>query len=105
MATNIELIKRATDLAEKLGTVVVTEGLTNAALKDLIRELRAQMGDTDEDEAPVVVTRYVVAAGKAITSKRGVLADGDEVKPEFFNNGHTTISMMLKSNTIVEVEA
>lgn len=41
-----------------------------------------------------------VAAGKAITSKRGVLKPGTEVKPEYFSNGEETLKELIEKGFV-----
>ncbi len=108
MPSNSTLIDEVDILAKKLGMVVNTQPLNNAALAALLSDLKAKykaMRNSDDGESdsveensetqPVsnVVSHdtYVVVKGKAITCKRGVLSDGDEVKTEYFNDGMTVI--------------
>jgi len=50
---------------------------------------------------PRVKSGYRVASGKAITCKRGILADGDEIKAEYLS-GEGTLERLLKSGLVVE---
>ena len=69
---------------------------------------------TEEDSAPEIakaqkVTRKVkvLADGVFITSKRGVLKPGDEVKPEYLGGGEAALNTFIKANKVItkEVEA
>lgn len=80
MASNADLIEEI----EKLDSKAATEGLTNKQLAALLKQLKA-------------VT--VVADGKSIVTRRGVLGPGAEVKvgdiseeafERFVNSGHIT---------------
>lgn len=46
---------------------------------------------------------YVVAKGKAITCKRGVVAEGDEVLPHFFGDGQNTIDDLCKRGYLTKL--
>lgn len=52
MATNDEFIAQATELAAKLEKDVVTEGLTNAQLGKLVKDLKAEAEAAAGGDAP-----------------------------------------------------
>jgi len=137
MASNRELIDQAESLGRKLNVQVKTEGLSNAALVELVSDLQAKetgghprgepapVATSSDPRAPVGTgtrsTQYViqdgtppphggiragastdvlraqkdeqgkvgpkpspftVAKGKSITSSRGILGAGEQVRPE-----------------------
>ena len=49
MASNVDLIKQANELAEQLGTTCETEGLNNAALVSLVGNLRTGVAAADAE--------------------------------------------------------
>lgn len=56
-----------------------------------------------EEPTPVAAepTKFLsVAEGKAITSKRGVLGPGEEVRAEYFVGGEETLQLLKKQGTI-----
>lgn len=54
-----------------------------------------------EPEYPATqIPTYRVVEGRAITSKRGILGPGSEVRPEFFVNGEAVIAELLEKGTI-----
>lgn len=99
MPSNKELKATATDLAEKLGIGLDLADMTNAALGELVADLKAKVKDAqhqtqadqeqreavqqqtaedaDEDDGP----KFAVAMGKAIICRRGVgiKSDGDSL--------------------------
>jgi hypothetical protein len=103
MASRAELLEETTKLATELGEEVVTEGLSNKALAELVDGLRARasaknappappvqdgasdgsIGGPPPAVAPAPATQrfpFQVAAGKSITCFRGLLNEGDEIK-------------------------
>ena len=40
--------------------------------------------------------------GKAVTSKKGVLGDGDGVMPEYFANGQDTIDSLVEKGYLAK---
>jgi hypothetical protein len=79
-----------------------TDEKTNAELLGMLKELKflfEQRGaNSDSDKAPAL--DYVVNAGKAITSKRGILADGDAIKSEDLAGGDKALQAFLASGHI-----
>lgn len=117
MPSNKELMAEAKEIADKLGISVRTTGLKNEELVDLVSDLRAKERDAEldtqadtapepesapEPEQPKKPAGYRVAAGKAITCLKGVLADGDEVKPKYFRGGEETLARLVKSGHVVK---
>ena len=70
MASNVELVASIAALDES----AVTDGLNNAQLTSLLKELRAA-----DEEAAAKAKVLRVAPGKSITSKRGIIGPGEEV--------------------------
>ena len=104
MASNKELI--ANILA--INPSAVTEGLTNAQLSEMVKGLKgsdAAAAQADEDAAAQALADaekpYTVAKGKAITSKRGILSDGDEVRASDFAGGDEAFAALCKKGHIV----
>ena len=50
----------------------------------------------DEEKYPP----FYVPEGTSITSKKGVLADGDEVKAEYLSGGEKTLNGLVKSGHV-----
>lgn len=46
--------------------------------------------------------KIVVAAGKSLTSKKGILGPGAEVKAKYFENGKTVIEKFLANGILVK---
>jgi hypothetical protein len=53
-------------------------------------------------EETVVLPPYYVAKGKAITCKKGVLSDGDEVCINHLGGGKDTIDKLVKSGHVIK---
>jgi len=50
----------------------------------------------------VIKSIYKVAPGKSITSKKGILGPGEEVKTEYMSGGQKTIDDRIKSGHIIK---
>lgn len=55
-----------------------------------------------DEEIVVKESRYYIADGKALTSKRGILDAGNEVKVEYLPGGEETLNKFVKSGHIVK---
>jgi len=121
MASNKELIANILAISPS----AVTEGLTNAQLSEMVKGLKgsdaaaaqadedaaaqaladAAAAQADEDAAAQALADaekpYTVAKGKAITSKRGILSDGDEVRASDFAGGGEAFAALCKKGHIV----
>lgn len=124
MPSNKELKKQAGELAEQLGVLVDTGGLKNDELAALVSDLKAKLrdaenvtqadrgrpGPTGADQADQAdqtdqTDRFYMAKGKALICKRGILADGDEVKAEYLPGGEATLEKFVKSGHIIPARA
>lgn len=43
---------------------------------------------------------FYMLQGKALTTKKGILSDGDEIKPEWVHGGKETIENFIRSGYI-----
>ena len=118
MPSNKELVASATELAAALGIEIDTDGMNNKDLSALVVDLRAKHTDaqthTQADAAPapevaapapeVAADTYVIAGGRAITSRKGILSGDapDEVKPEYLAGGQKAFDKFVKSGHIVK---
>lgn len=114
MPSNKELMTEAQELAAKLGISVRTTGLNNAALVELVADLKAKERDAEldtqaDDAAPVQAPEpepdprgYVVAKGCAVTNMKGVLAEGDAVEPRYFKGGEKDFARLVETGHIVK---
>jgi len=114
MPSNKELIKTAKAIADELGLEITTDGLNNSQLSDLVKDLRAKQTDAetetqadgapaaDEDRAPAQADGYYIAEGKALTSKKGIVADGDKVDESFFDGGKKVIDHFISTGHIIK---
>ena len=92
MASNAEL--KAKILA--LDAESEVEGLSN---KDLVTMLSALNTIDDIESADA---GYTVADGKSLTTKRGILGDGAQIKAEDLAGGQEAIDAFLKSGHVVK---
>jgi hypothetical protein len=102
MASNKDLIKAIGVVSEALAVEVpyIAEK-TNAELSGILKELKEleqRKTDSDSDEDPAL--DYVVNAGKAITSKRGILADGDAIEAKDLAGGDDALQAFVVSGHI-----
>lgn len=113
MPSKADLAKEAQDLAKELGIEITTEGLNHASLVSLVSDLKAKKKDADnpaaenaqaeaEAEEVVELPPYSVAKGKAITTKRGIRAEGDEVFASDFVGGQKILDGFVKTRHIVK---
>ena len=93
---------------------VVTDNLSKEQLSDLLSELREKIdveavgGTLEADEQAKLESdndesnrsKFYVCRGKAITSKRGILADGDEIKAEYLAGGEESLEYLVKSGYV-----
>jgi hypothetical protein len=97
MASNKVLIESIVGSALALGsTAPDTESKTNAELVIILNGLKAS---ADEPEPE---TKFYIVAGKAITSKRGILSDGDEIKEDDLPGGLKAVKAFVKSGYVVK---
>lgn len=106
MATKPEMLEEITELAKELGIELEEKERSSRELTDLLSDLRAKKRDADKDteaDKPDAVAEkkddeevelekvesdsYVIAKGKSITSKKGILSAGETAKPEYFSDG------------------
>lgn len=118
MASNKELIEQAVVLATALGLTVETEGLNNAKLTELVKDLKAKKKDADTesgaDEAEArakaeaegddddVPPPFSIAPGKALTTKRGLLGPGEEIKADDLAGGKKALTAFVKSKHVIK---
>ena len=74
-----------------------TEGLSNVQLAARLSELKAKSEDAPED-----AVSYVVAPGKALTCKRGVVSEGEKVKAEHFPGGQETLDNLVEKGFVLK---
>ena len=72
----------------------LTEGLKSDDLAAMLKDLRAKAAEAKPRE-------YKIAAGKSVTSKKGILGPGVAVKPEYFPLGQETIDTLIDKGFIV----
>jgi len=125
MASNKELIGQAVTIALALSLEIETEGLNNAQLTALVKDLKAKQKDESTDtqadtaEAKKLAAKakakakqlakvkpkpkkppYYIMPGKAITSKRGILGPDDEVKAEYLAGGQEALDDFVETGYI-----
>ncbi len=109
MPSNKDLIAKTLILATALSLDVKTDGLSNQQLADLVSDLHAKKRDADTvtqaDTAAKLakaVPGYSIAKGKALTSPRGILVAGDEIKPGDLAGGQDALDVFVKSGHVVK---
>jgi hypothetical protein len=101
MASNKDLITSILAVSVALALdAPETDEKTNAELSEMLKELKvleqAKTNSDSDEDAP----DYVVNAGKAITSKRGILADGDEIEAKDLAGGDDALQAFVVSGHI-----
>jgi hypothetical protein len=132
MVSNKELAEQATALAVELGITVETEGLKNSGLHELVAELQKRLGRSpaavaseapkprvppvdgaapdglggppEPPKAPEPKLRhaYQVAPGKALTTLRGVLGPGDEMRATDCSGGVEQLEHLVASGYLLK---
>jgi len=119
MPSNADIIKAIAEAAEAAGVdVPETEGLKNDELAEVLSGLKktdkkqdkadtlvvaaAAAAERTEEEAKVKKPPFEIAKGKSLTSKRGILGPGKEVKAEDLAGGKDAIAAFVKSGHIVK---
>lgn len=120
MPSNKTLINEAQNLADELGLSVETNGLKNDGLADLVSDLRAKKrdaeletqadysGDADvtqpdpdpEPEPEPEETGPVVAKGRSVTTKRGILGEGKAISAKDLSGGQNSLDKLVKSGAV-----
>lgn len=127
MPSNKELTAQAEELAKELELEINTEGLKNDGLAELVSDLKAKKKDADrqtladeaeedsakaaalakleadeakEDKAEAKKPPFYVMPGKCLTSKRGLIADGDEIKADDLAGGKEALNAFVKSGHV-----
>ena len=100
MASNKDLIVSILALALDLEIEPPeTEDKNNAQLTAILKELKASADEPEEKEPEL---KFYIVAGKAITSQRGILSDGDEIKEQDLPGGLTALKAFVKSGYVVK---
>jgi hypothetical protein len=102
MASNKDLIVSILQLA--LAAAIdppETENKTNAELSAILKDLKASADEPEPEEKEPELKFYIVA-GKAVTSQRGILSDGDEIKEQDLPGGLTALKAFVKSGYVVK---
>lgn len=114
MPSNAEIIKSIVEAAQAAELEVPeTEGKSNAELAEILSGLKKTDKKQEtanklkeaapaQEEKDVKKPPFSVAPGKAITSRRGILSDGDEIKAEDLAGGKAAITAFVKSGHIVK---
>ena len=134
MATKAEMIEEIKTIAEALGFSEVQLADTHDDLRKQLAELKqahdaklsaekdaseaeASAAEADkeiaeaaqavkaEEAEQVEIAGFVVADGKAITTRRGVVGAGEEITPEILNGGAEALQHLLDRELIVAVGA
>lgn len=104
MPSNAELRKQSEELAKFLEIEISTTGLKNQELSDLVSALKTKKKDAgleiDEDLTTTNDSAYYLNPGRSITTKRGILSDGAEVKAEDLSGGQPSLDAFVKSGHV-----
>lgn len=115
MPSNKQCIEQAEELAAELGVEITTDGLNNEKLANLVSDLKAKVrdaeldtqvdGQTDEEAeaakaAEEKLPPYYVKKGKALTTRRGIRSDGDEITASDLIGGKEALEGFVKSGHV-----
>ena len=131
MPSNPDLIQSIGEVAKENGVEVPeTEGKTNVELAAILKELKTPELSPEEkaeaaakakakgDEAKAAaktkalaearakaeaaIPPYRIAKGKAVTSRKGILADGEEIKAEYLAGGKETLDTLVDRGVVIK---
>ncbi len=124
MPSNADIIKAIAEISEELGKdAPETEGKNNGELANILSALKAEKKEADKDLTPDAAAAaalakleageekeeeaakkppFYVKEGKAVTSKRGILSDGDEIKADDLPGGKESLDAFVKSGHVVK---
>jgi len=116
MASNEELAKQIGDYCESLGKDPIdTKDMNNAEMAETVKELKAEAKESEAEEKAAIEAveaeeakkaekkpPYYVAPGKSITCKKGILAEGDEIKAAFLGGGKDSLTALVKSKHVIK---
>ena len=116
MASNEELAKQIAGYCESLGKDSIdTKDMNNAEMADILKDLKAEAKEAEAAEKQAIEDAeaeaaekaekkppYYVAAGKSIACKKGILAEGDEVKAAFLGGGKDSLTALVKSKHVIK---
>ena len=63
-------------------------------------KLEAEDKKQEGEPAPAAKPPYFMLQGKALTTKKGIKCNGDEIKPEWVNGGKDTLELFVKKGFI-----
>ena len=113
MASNVDLIATAKALAGELEETIVTEGLNNVQLNELVKSLKASKDAKAQAEADAKAQaeadakaskgdEYLVADGKSVTSLKGIRGPGTPVEAKHFPGGQETLDDLIDRGLVVK---
>jgi len=114
MPSNNELKASIKTEAEAKGVdVPVTEGKNNAELADILKGLKLSVPSTDADkeaadkeaadkEAAKKRPPFYIAENKSVTSRKGTLNEGDEIKAEYLGGGKQSLDAHIKAGNVLK---
>jgi len=123
MPSNKDLVKAIADISAELEKdAPKTEGKNNGELANILSALKAEKKEADKDLTPDAAAKaaaeakakaeeeakakadekppFFVMPGKCLTSKRGLLADGDEIKASDLAGGKEALEAFVKSGHV-----
>jgi len=103
MPSNKELKKSITDAAEKLGVDAPnTDGMSNSKLAETLSELKNREPIVEALVEALEPGIPVIAEGKALTTKRGILGPGEPIVPEDLAGGEEAFEALVENGYVVE---
>lgn len=109
MPSNKDLINEANNLADELDLSVQTDGLKNDKLVDLVSDLRAKKRDAElntqadpeqEPEQEPEQSGPVVAEGRSVTTKRGIIGPGKSIRASDLSGGESSLQLLIKNGAV-----
>lgn len=111
MPSNKDLIAAIKHAAIEIGvSTPLVSGVGNNGLVEILKDLTEPVGPPTPPVLPEVVnippvkppTGYVIAPGKCITCKKGVLDEGKEIKVEWVSGGQESFDKLTENGYVVK---
>jgi len=113
MPKNQEIIESIKTESQERGLdVPKTDGKNNEQLLDILKQVKAvppvppgndgDGGEDDDTESTEAKPPFTIADGCALTTMKGILSEGDEVKTEYLSDGEDGLKRHIKSGIIVK---
>lgn len=101
MTNNKDIIKSIVTISDELGKEAPdTKGKNKNQLNNILSVLKAEL--IEETDVVEEKLRFIVAEGKSITTRRGILSEGNEIKADDMSGGKQALKAFVKSGHVIK---